>query len=149
MAAGATARPLSGPRQDPCGGHGKALAKDTRGATIGPAPVAPPPPFACNCRPNQLGRHLRGGMQILVETHLCATSAVCPPTWHRRHRWPGRVSTWERAATDEIGLSPAPDKARTPKQGAFNAPCHVMRGITSHHCTLSTSCVPLWQPLSL
>ena len=49
---------------------------------------------------------------------------------------------------DETDLSPIPDKARTPKQDALNAPCHVMRGITSHHCTFSTSCVPLWQPLS-
>src|SRR3954463_12241320 len=148
MSTRAKARPLSGPRHDPCRRRGKALAEATRGATIGPAPVAPPPPFACSCRPNQLGRHLRGGMQILVETYCRATSAACPPTWRRRHRWPGRVSTQERAATDETGISPAPDKVGTPKQGALNAPCHVMRGITSHHCTLSTSCVPLWQPLS-
>ena len=47
---------------------------------------------------------------------------------------------------DETDLSPVPDKARTPKQDALDAPYHVMRGITSHHCTLSTSCVPLWQP---
>src|SRR3954462_13555576 len=110
MAAGAMARPLFGPRQDPCWGRGKALAKDTRGPTIGPALVTPPPPFACSCRPNQLGRHLRGGMQILVETHRCATSAACPPTWHRRHRWLGLASTRKRAATDETGLSSDPDK---------------------------------------
>ena len=126
--------------------HGKTLAKNTRRATIRPMPVKPLPPFACSCRPNQLGRHLRGGMQIFVKTHHCATSAACLPTWHRRRRWPGRVSTQEGAATDETDLSPVPDKARTPGQDALNAPCHVMRGITSRHCTLSTSCVPLWKP---
>ena len=142
------------PRQDPCRGPSKTLA----GATARPlprTPVGPPsgarqskplPPFACSCRPNQLGRHLRGGKRIFMETHHCATSAACLPTWHR---WPGRVSTRKGAATDETGLSPVPDKARTPKQDALNAPCHVMRGITSHHSTLSTSCVPLWQPLFL
>ena len=39
MIAGATARPLPGPRQDPCRGYGEALAKDTRRATIGPTPI--------------------------------------------------------------------------------------------------------------
>ena len=136
MTAGASARPLPGPRQGPCRVHPQGHHQ-------------PPPPHACSCRPNQLGRHLRGGMQIFVKTHHCATSAACLPTWHRRRRWPGRVSTQEGAATNETGFSPVPDKARTPKQDALNAPCHVMRGITSHHCTLSTSCVPLWQPLFL
>src|SRR4051812_25524195 len=56
MTASATARPLSGPRQDPYRGCGKTLAEDTRGATIGPAPVAPPPPFACNCQPKPAGQ---------------------------------------------------------------------------------------------
>ena len=73
---------------------------------------------------------------------------ACLPTWYHARRWPGRVPTREGAVTDEIGLSPVPDKARTPGKNALNAPCPVMRGITSHHCTLSTSCVPLWQPLS-
>ena len=132
--------------------HGKTLAgapaKNTRWATFRPTLVKPPPPFACSCRPNQLGRHLYGGMQIFMETHHCATSAACLPTWHRGHRWPGRVSTQEGAATDETGLSPVPNKARTPKQDALNAPCHVMRGITSHHCFLFHLLVLLWQPLS-
>src|SRR4051812_42354034 len=81
--AGAAARPLLGAWQDPCWGRGKALAMNPRRATIRPTPIKPPPPFACSCRPNQLGRHLRGGKQILVETHPCATSATCLPTWHR------------------------------------------------------------------
>ena len=130
------------------GPPGKALAKSASRATARPMPAKSPPLFACSCRPNQLGRHLRGGMQIFVETHHCATSAAYLPTWHHGCRSPGRVSTREGAATDETGLSPVPDKARTPGQDALNAPCHVMRGITSHHCTLSTSCVPLWHPLS-
>ena len=130
--AGATARPLP---------------RTPVGPPSGPRQFQPLPPFACSRRPNQLGRQLRGGNQIFVETHRCATSATCLLTWHRRRRWPRRMSTQEGAATDEADLSPVPDKARTPKQDAFNVPCHVMRGITSHHCSLSTSCVPLWQPL--
>jgi len=39
MIAGATARPLQGPRQDPCRGYGEALAKETRRATISPTPI--------------------------------------------------------------------------------------------------------------
>ena len=59
-----------------------------------------------------------------------------------------------RARVDAIGdgqdwALPAPDKVGTPKHDALNAPCHVMRGINSYHCALSTSCVPLWQPLFL
>ena len=53
--------------------HGKTLAKNTRRATIRPTPVKPPPPFACSCQPNQLGRHLRGNMQLLgqLSKRLC------------------------------------------------------------------------------
>ena len=137
--------------------HGKTLARATArplprtpvGPPSGPRQSKPPPPFACSCRPNQLGRHLRGGKRIFVERHHYATSTACLPTWHHGHRWPGRVSTRKGAATDKTGLSPVPDKSRTPKQDALNASCHVMRGINSYHCTFSTSCVPLWQPLSL
>src|SRR3954471_457821 len=88
----------------------KRLAEDIRRATIRPTPTKPPPPYACSCRPNQLGRHLHGGKQIFIKTHHCATSAACLPTWHHRHRWPGRVSTQEGVATDETDLSPVPDK---------------------------------------
>ena len=42
------------------GPPGKALAKRVSRATVRPAPAKSPPPFACSCRPNQLGRHLRG-----------------------------------------------------------------------------------------
>ena len=52
------------PRQDPCRALGKALAEDISGATARPAPAKFPPPFACNCQPNQLGWHLHGNMQL-------------------------------------------------------------------------------------
>ena len=52
------------PRQDPCRAHGKALARDTSRATARPAPAETLPPIACSCQPNQLGRHLRGNMQL-------------------------------------------------------------------------------------
>ena len=38
----------------------KAPAKGASRATSGSAPAKSPPPFACSCQPNQLGRHLRG-----------------------------------------------------------------------------------------
>ena len=64
----------------------KALARGENRATARPAPTNSPPPFACSCQPNQLGRHLCRGMQIFVKTHHYATSATCLPTWHLRHR---------------------------------------------------------------
>ena len=44
---------------------GKALAKSVSGATARPAPTKSPPSLTCSCQPNQLGRHLRGNMQLL------------------------------------------------------------------------------------
>ena len=46
------------------GPPGKALTKGASRATSRPAPAKSPPPFACSCQPNQLGRHLRGNMQL-------------------------------------------------------------------------------------
>ena len=43
---------------------GKRLAEGIGGATARPASTKTPPPFACSCQPNQLGRHLRGNMQL-------------------------------------------------------------------------------------
>ena len=43
---------------------GKALAKDASRATARPAPTKSPPPFTWSCQPDQLGRHLRGNMQL-------------------------------------------------------------------------------------
>ena len=79
------------------GPPGKALTKDASTATARPAPAKSPPPFACSCQPNQLGRHLhgnmqlpghlikrlRGGMQIFVKTlpprHLSCLPAYMAP----------------------------------------------------------------------
>ena len=131
-------------------GHRSSSPGKTLAAVTHPAPTEQITLESTAPKGQGFGRHPRGGMQIFVKTHHCATLAACLPTWHRRRRWPGSVSTQDGAATtDEADLSPVPDKARTPKQDALDAPCHVMQGITSHHCTLSTSCVPLWQPLSL
>ena len=147
MIAGATARPLPGPRQDPCRDYGEALARDTRRVTIRPTPIPTSTTVRMQLLTNQLGRHLHGGKRIFEETHRCATSATCLPTWHHGHRWPGRLSTRKGSAMDKTGLSPVPDKVGTLKHDALNAPCHVMRGINSYHCALSTSHVPLWRPL--
>ena len=47
------------------GPPGKALTKDAGRATARPTPTKLPMPFTCSCQPNQLGRHLRGNMQLL------------------------------------------------------------------------------------
>ena len=46
------------------GPPGKALAKDAGKATAKPMSTKLPSPFTCSCQPNQLGRHLRGNMQL-------------------------------------------------------------------------------------
>ena len=46
------------------GPPGKALTEDASGDTARPASTKSPPLFACSCQPNQLGRHLRGNMQL-------------------------------------------------------------------------------------
>ena len=70
------------PQQDPCRGPDKTLDEDISGAAAKPAPAKVPPSFPCNCQPSQpgehlrgdvwprdqLSEHLRGGMQIFVET---------------------------------------------------------------------------------
>ena len=111
------------PRQDPCRDTRKALTEDASGATSRPALAKSPPPFACSCQPNQLGRHLCGGMQIFVETYHCATSAACLPTWRCMHHWPGRVSKQGEVAADGTGLVPVPNKARGHLSDALNASC--------------------------
>ena len=55
----------SAPRQDLAGKPDKTLAKGVSGATARPAPTKSPSSFTCSCQPNQLGRHLRGNMQLL------------------------------------------------------------------------------------
>ena len=76
--------------------------------------------------------------------HLsCLSAYMAPQTPLAR----ARVNTRRGGDGQDGRLPPVPDKARTPKLGALNAPCPIMRGITSHHCTLSISCVRLWRPL--
>ena len=62
------ARPLPGMtkllRQGPCRAPGKTLAENIHRAGAGPVSAKTPPPFPCSCQPNQLGRHLRGNMQL-------------------------------------------------------------------------------------
>lgn len=60
------------------GPPGKTLARATTrplprtpvGPPSGPRQFQPLPPFACSCRPNQLGRHMCGDKRIFMETHL-------------------------------------------------------------------------------
>ena len=46
------------------GTPGKALVEGISGATARPAPAKFPPPLECSCQPDQLGRHLRGNIQL-------------------------------------------------------------------------------------
>ena len=67
--------------------------------------------------------------------HHRATSAAFLPTWHRMHRWPGRMSKQGRAATDGTGLAPIPDKAKGHLSLALNALCPVIPAISSRCCS--------------
>ena len=119
---------------------------DTCGATIRPAPIGFPPTHAAADPTSWTGS--------CVAIHRSSwRPAVAPPQLpvclHGTSGTAGQGACQheeERRRTRRT--SPlVPDKARTPKLSALNAPCPVMRGISSHHCTLSTSCVPLWRPL--
>src|SRR4051812_22408574 len=122
MTAGAAARPLPGPRQGPCHEHPWGHYQDhaSRTSTTVRMQLATRP---AGQAPTWRRADLRGDPPLRHLSCLPAYLASQAPL----------ARALEGAATDEIGLSPAPDKARTPKQGALNAPCHVMRGITSHH----------------
>ena len=129
------------PRQDPCRGPGKTLAKS--------APIKLPPPFTCSCQPNQLGGHLRGnmqlpsqlierlcgGMQIFVKApppcHLsCLAAYMAPRTSLARARVKAR-----RSGDGRDGPRPIPNKARGHLSYTLNASCLVIRAISSEHCT--------------
>ena len=75
------------PRQDPCRGPGKALAEDTYGAAARPASTKTPLPFPCSCQPDQLGRHLRGDMQLpgQLSKHLRGGMQIFVNTLPPRH----------------------------------------------------------------
>ena len=57
---------------DDCDATARPLPRGASRATARPAPAKAPPPFACSCPPNQLGRHLRGNMQLpgQISKHL-------------------------------------------------------------------------------
>ena len=80
------------PRQDPCRAPDKALTEDANSATARPTLANTPPPFACSCQPNQLGRHLRGNMQLpdQLSTRLHGSMHIfvkAPPPRHLSY-WP-------------------------------------------------------------
>ena len=127
---------------------GKALAKEAGKATIKPTSTKLPPPFTCSCQPNQLGGHLRGnmqlpgqlierlrgGMQIFVKAppprHLsCLPAYMAPHASLAEARVEARRSGNGRDMPRHV-----PDKARGHLSDALNAPCPVIRGITSCHC---------------
>ena len=64
-----------------------ALAEDTYGATARPASAKTPPPFPCRCLPDQLGRHLRGDMQLpgQISKHLRGGTQIFVKTLPPRH----------------------------------------------------------------
>ena len=145
---GTTARygkTLAGPHGETLAGPpGKALAKDASRATARPAPTKFPPSFACSCQLNQLSRHLRGNMQLPGQLVKCLRGGMqifvkappprhlsCLPTWHRTHRWPGRLSKRGGAATDGMGLAPVLNKAKGHLSLALNVSCHVTPAISS------------------
>ena len=127
---GTTARhdeALTGPPgKNLAGSPGKTHAKRTGRATPRPAPAKSSLPFACNCRPNQLGRHLRGSMQPFVEAppprHLSCLPAYMAPHASLARSWSKR----EGAATDGTGLAPVPDKVKGHLRHALNVSCPVM-----------------------
>ena len=148
---------------------GKSLAGDDsrrHGKTLAGAPAKPLPrtPVGPPSGPRQSILHHYSHAAADPTSWAGTCVAVCGSLWrpttappqlpaclHGTAGAPGQGACRherERRRTRQ-GSPPSPIKARTPGQDALNAPCHVMRGITSHHCTLSTSCVPLWQPLFL
>ena len=95
----ATARPLLGPRQNACRGHqqGHCQARITK----------TPPPFASSCQPNQLGRQLRGNMQLLgqLAKHLHGGMQIfvktLPP--HQLSSQPASVALLASSAWTRVG----------------------------------------------
>ena len=130
------------PRQDPCRGPDKTLAEDACGSTARPASIKTPPLFPCSCQPDQLGRHLRGNMRLTDQPSKHLSSLPAYMALHASLAW-----TRGGAAMDGTGLVAIHNKATGHLRGAFNAPCPIMTGDKLVHCILSTSCVPLWQPL--
>ena len=136
---------LQDPRQGPCRGQQRATPRPLPGHPARPSrstPVGPPPgPHKpSHCRRSHAAADPTSWAGTCVATcnplwrlHHCTTSAACLPTWHRMHRWPGRVSKQRGAATDGTGLTPVPDKAGAHLSYALNVSCPVIRAISSGH----------------
>ena len=134
------------PRQGPCRGPGKALAEDTYRAAARTASAKTKPPFPCSCQPNQLGRHLRGDMQLpgQISKHLRGGMQIfmkalpprhlsCLPAYMALHA----SLVWARggeAVTDGMGLVLVPNKANGHLCSIFNALCPVMPCDKLAHC---------------
>ena len=69
------------------GPPGKALAKGASRTTSRLAPAKSPPPFACSCQLNQLGWHLRGNMQLpdQISKHMRGGMQIFVKTLPPRH----------------------------------------------------------------
>ena len=95
------------------GPPGKALTEDASRTTARPAPAKSPPPFAYSCQLNQLGWHLRGdmqlpgqigkrlrgGMQIFVRT-LPSRHLSCLPAYMAPHASLARARVEARRSGD-------------------------------------------------
>ena len=86
----------------------KALTMHTGRAAAKPAPAKSSPPSAYTCRPNQLGKHPRGGMQIFVKApplrHLS-----CLPAYMAPHASLARARVEARRSSDgQDGPRPRP-----------------------------------------
>ena len=158
-------RPLpgttTGPWQDPCWGPGKALAKDSYRAAARPASAKAPPPSPCSCQFNQLSKHLRGDERPPRPTQQA------PAWWHAGLRegstiapaqQPANVAPRRLVSSDacrrqarwrQLGRAslPSPIKREGHVGNALNAFVRRCQTIDSSTVDISTSCVPLWQPL--
>ena len=143
------------------GPHGKTLAKGVSGATARPAPTKSPPPFTCSCQPNQLGRHLRGhmqlpgqlikrlrgGMQIFVKAPP-PRHPSCLPAYMALHASLAEACVEARRSGDgRDGPRSIPDKAKGHLSDALNTSCPVIRAISSQHCRPFHLLCALWRPL--
>ena len=131
---------------------GKSLAGDDsrrHGKTLAGAPARPLPrtPIGPPSGPRQSNLHRRSHAAADPTSWANICMVACGSSW-RPTTVPPQLPACLHGTAGAAGQGAFPDKARTPGQDALNAPCHVMQEINSHHCTFSTSCVPLWQPLS-
>ena len=96
--------------------------------------------------PGQLSKHLRGGMQIFMKIQP-PHQLNSQPMWHYTPRQFGRASKLGEAVTTGTSFLAVPDKARRARQQRIKCVFLWCQEIDSTTAQLSTSCVPLWQPL--